>query len=159
MERVTISMSDEFAAELAAFMDDHRYENRSEAVRDLARLGLEKARIDHSTEGQCVATLSYVFNHHTRELAKRLTDAHHDHHDLQVATMHVHLDHDNCLEVAVLRGDASAVREFSKAVIAERSVRYGQVSFVPVAMETEAHAHDGAGRARAHAHLHAHPKD
>ena len=148
MERVTISMSDEFAAELAAFMDDYHYENRSEALRDLARLGLEKARIDHSTKGQCVATLSYVFNHHTRELAKRLTDAHHDHHDLQVATMHVHLDHDNCLEVAVLRGAAAAVREFSKAVIAERNVKYGQVSFVPVEMENEAHAHDGR-RARA----------
>jgi len=163
MERVTISMSDEFAAELAAFMDDYHYDNRSEALRDLARLGLEKARIDHSTKGQCVATLSYVFNHHTRELAKRLTDAHHDHHDLQVATMHVHLDHDNCLEVAVLRGAAAAVREFSKAVIAERSVKFGQVSFVPVDVENEAHAHahahDGAPHAHPHAHLHAHPKD
>jgi CopG family nickel-responsive transcriptional regulator len=161
MERVTISMSDEFAAELAAFMEDYHYENRSEALRDLARLGLEKARIDHSTKGQCVATLSYVFNHHTRELAKRLTDAHHDHHDLQVATMHVHLDHDNCLEVAVLRGAAAAVRDFAKAVIAERSVKYGQVSFVPVAMDNEAHAHthDGAPHAHPHPHLHAHPKD
>jgi CopG family nickel-responsive transcriptional regulator len=159
MERVTISVSDEFAAELAAFMEDYHYDNRSEALRDLARLGLEKARIDHSVEGQCVATLSYVFNHHTRELAKRLTDAHHDHHDLQVATMHVHLDHDNCLEVAVLRGGAAAVRDFSKAVIAERSVKYGQVSFVPVEMENEAHTHAHDGAAHAHAHLHAHPKD
>ena len=159
MERVTISMSDEFADELAAFMDDYHYENRSEALRDLARLGLEKARIDHNTKGQCIATLSYVFNHHTRELAKRLTDAHHDHHDLQVATMHVHLDHDNCLEVAVLRGGTAAVREFSKAVIAERNVKYGQVSFVPVEMETEAHGHHGAAGAHSHAHLHAHPKD
>jgi hypothetical protein len=63
--------------------------------------------------------------------------------------------------VAVLRGAAGAVREFSKAVIAERSVKYGQVSFVPVAMDNEAHAHthDDAELARAHAHLHAHPKD
>ncbi len=161
MERVTISMSDEFAVELAAFMEDYHYDNRSEALRVLARLGLEKARIDHGAKGQCVATLSYVFNHHTRELGKRLTDAHHDHHDLQVATMHVHLDHDNCLEVAVLRGAADVVREFAKAVIAERSVKYGQVSFVPVAMENEAHAHDGAAHKHAHPHphLHAHPKD
>ena len=114
MERITISVSDEFAAELAAFMESERYENRSEAVRDLARLGLKRARIDHSISGDCVATLSYVFNHHTRELAKRLTDAHHEHHGHQVATMHVHLDHDNCLEVAVLRGDAAKVRDFAE---------------------------------------------
>jgi CopG family transcriptional regulator, nickel-responsive regulator len=107
--------------------------------------------------GECVATLSYVFNHHTRELAKRLTDAHHAHHELQVATMHVHLDHQNCLELAVLRGDASAVREFSKAVIAERGVTHGQVSFIPVMIETEVHPHQ-EGHTPDH-HLHIHPRN
>ena len=155
MERVTISMSDELAAELAGFMANYHYENRSEAVRDLARLGLKRARIDHSMTGQCFATLSYVFNHHTRELATRLTEKHHAHHDLHVATMHVHLDHENCLEVAVLRGEAAAAREFSKAVIAERGVKHGQVTFVPVTVETSTHAHEGA----AHAHSHSHPSD
>jgi CopG family nickel-responsive transcriptional regulator len=156
MERVTISMSDEFAAELAAFMAANHYDNRSEAVRDLARLGLEKARLDDGVAGDSVATLSYVFNHHTRELAKRLTDTHHAHHQLQVATMHVHLDHENCLELAVLRGKTSAVREFSKAVIAERGVTHGRVDLIPATMRTEAHAHrdvDPVPR-----HMHAHPK-
>ncbi len=143
MERITISVSDDFAAQLAAFMESERYDNRSEAVRDLARLGLERARIDHSVSGECVATLSYVFDHHTRELAKRLTDAHHAHHDHQVATMHVHLDHDSCLEVAVLRGDAAKVRDFAKAVIAERGVRHGQLSFVPASIDAADHAHGG----------------
>jgi CopG family nickel-responsive transcriptional regulator len=141
MERLTISVSDEFAAELAAFMADNNYENRSEAVRDLARLGLKRVRLDSGVAGECIATLSYVFNHHKRELAKRLTEAHHEHHQLQVATMHVHLDHENCLEVAVLRGDAAAVRDFSKAVIAERGVRHGQVGFVPVMIHAGEHAH------------------
>jgi len=159
MERVTISMSDEFAAELAAYVKSYSYENRSEAVRDLARLGLERARIDHGMTGQCVATLTYVFNHHTRELSRRLTDTHHTHHDLQVATMHVHLDHENCLEVAVLRGEALAVREFSKIVIAERGVKYGQVSFVPVSIQTESHSHAGRDHAHVHPHQHSHPKD
>ena len=152
MERITISVSDEFAAELAAFMESERYDNRSEAVRDLARLGLKRARIDHSISGDCVATLSYVFNHHTRELAKRLTDAHHEHHGHQVATMHVHLDHDSCLEVAVLRGDAAKVRDFAKTVIAERGVTHGQVSFVPVSIDVATHTHGGASNRHAQAH-------
>jgi CopG family nickel-responsive transcriptional regulator len=155
VERITISVSDEFAAELAAFMESNSYDNRSEAVRDLARLGLERTRIDQGMAGDCVATLSYVFDHHTRELAKRLTDAHHAHHDLQVATMHVHLDHESCLEVAVLRGDAAEVREFAKAVIAERGVAHGHVSFVPVAVHAAVHEHGGV----AHEHPHTHPKN
>ena len=154
MERITISVSDEFAAELAAFMEREGYDNRSEAVRDLARLGLERAGVDHRQSGDCVATLSYVYNHHTRELAKRLTEAHHDHHGQQVATMHVHLDHDNCLEVAVLRGDAAKVREFARSIIAERGVAHGQVSFVPVSIDDATHAHGGAS----HRHAHMHPK-
>ena len=133
MERVTISMPDDFATELAEFMSDNHYENRSEAVRDLARLGLKQSRIDRGVAGPCIATLSYIYDHHKRELPKRLTDAHHAHHGLQVATMHVHLDSDSCLEVAVLRGDACAIRDFSKTVIAERGVTHGQVSFAPMA--------------------------
>jgi CopG family transcriptional regulator, nickel-responsive regulator len=155
MERITISVSDEFGAELAAFMESHSYENRSEAVRDLARLGLERARVDDRMTGACVATLSYVFNHHVREMAKRLTDVHHEHHDLQVATMHVHLDHENCLEVSVLRGEARNVREFATAVIAERGVTHGQVSFVPVVIDGATHSHGGTP----HRHGHTHPKN
>jgi CopG family nickel-responsive transcriptional regulator len=148
MERVTFSMSDEFAAELAAFMDDNRYENRSEAVRDLARLGLKQSRIDRDVAGPCIATLSYIYDHHARELPKRLTDAHHAHHDLHVATMHVHLDSDNCLEVAVLRGDACALRDFSQTIIAERGVTHGQVAFAPAMTQAETRHHAGDHRRR-----------
>jgi CopG family transcriptional regulator, nickel-responsive regulator len=155
MERITISVSEEFAAELAAFMQSNHYENRSEAVRDLARIGLNQARADQPIASDCVATLSYVFSHQTRELPKRLTSTHHEHHDCQVATMHVHLDHDSCLEVAVLRGKATAVKDFANAVIAERGVTYGRVNFVPVSVDTMAHPHGGAS----HRHAHAHPKN
>jgi CopG family nickel-responsive transcriptional regulator len=151
MERVTISMSDELADELTAFMQSHKYANRSEAIRDLARQGLKHARIDALT-GECVAALSYVYNHHARDLSRRLTDTYHAHHDLQVATMHVHLDHDSCLEITLLRGEVSEVKGFANVVIAERGVTHGQVSFVPVKIETGSHTHGGD-----HAHVHTHP--
>src|ERR1700752_603376 len=99
MERITISVSEEFAAQLAEFMRRNSYENRSEAVRDLARLGLNQARNEHSLGSDCVAPLSYVYGHDTRELSKRLTTTHPAHHDFQIASLHVHLDHDSCLEV------------------------------------------------------------
>jgi CopG family nickel-responsive transcriptional regulator len=154
MQRVTISMSDGFAEELEAFMASHGYDNRSEALRDLARSGLERAKMDEGTTGQCVATLTYVFDQHVREIPRRLAERYHDHHDLAVATMRVHLDHENSLEVAVLRGETDAVRAFSTGVMAERGVRHGQVTFVPVEIEVERHRHG----ANEDAHLHAHPK-
>ena len=156
MQRVTISMSDGFAAELERFMVENGYDNRSEALRDLARLGLERATAERGRSGACVATLAYVFDHHVREIPKRLSRSFHDRHDLSVATMHVHLDHEHCLEVAVLRGVTDDVRAFAQAVIAERGVTHGQVNFVPVDIEHADHAHgDTPDR---HSHSHTHPK-
>jgi CopG family nickel-responsive transcriptional regulator len=94
----------------------------------------------------CVATLSYVYNHHERDLAERLTELQHQHHDLVVASTHVHLDHDNCLETVMLRGKTEVVRRFADTLIAERGVRHGQINLVPVDVE--------AG----HGHVHSHPK-
>ena len=153
MQRVTISVSDEFAEELDRFMRGNGYDNRSEALRDLARSGLDRAGTETAASGQCVASLLYVFDHGVREIPKRLARAYHDHHDLSVATMHVHLDHDNCLEVAVLRGDSAAIRDFSRLVIAERGVRHGHVTYVPVEIEETDHAHGHAGHAHRHAHV------
>lgn len=150
MERITATLDEGLVEELDRFQRDRGYQNRSEALRDLIRAGLQGTADDHEG-GACVGALVYVYDHEVRALAKRLTTAQHDHHDLSVATMHVHLDHHSCLEVAVLRGSSAAVRHFSEHVIAERGVRHGRLVVIPVALEAEAHAH---GHARAHVHAH-----
>ncbi len=156
LERITISLSEEFAAELAAFMAAQGYDNRSEAVRDLARIGLKRSRSEAGIEGDCVATLSYVFDHHARELPRRLTEMHHAAHDLQVASMHVHLDHHDCLEVTVLRGKSVIVRDFANSVMAERGVKHGALNIVPCAVDETPHSH-GPGNGH-HTHTHLRPK-
>jgi CopG family nickel-responsive transcriptional regulator len=153
MQRVTISMSDEFAGALDAFMAENGYDNRSEAIRDLARLGLDHANTNRGSEGASIATLAYVYDHGVRDIPKRLTASYHDHHDISVATLHVHLDHDNCLEVAVLRGEGVKIRAFAQEIIAERGVRHGQVNFIPVDVEEHAHPHGAATGAHRHAHI------
>jgi len=70
-----------------------------------------------------VAALAYFYDHRERQLAKRLTGSFHDHYDLSVASLHMHLDHDSCLEVAALKGAIRDVRNFARHVIAERGVR------------------------------------
>lgn len=141
MQRATISMSDEFAEELQSFMTARGYDNRSEALRALAQIGLEHAKQETRPTIGCVATLSYVYDHHIRELAKRLTAASHDHHDLGLATMHVHLDHQNCLEIMVLRGSVETVRAFANAVLSERGVHSGHLAVIPIEMNAPLHGH------------------
>ena len=144
MQRVTITMDDDLGAELDRYMSARGYANRSEAIRDLARSGLQQAAIETAGSRECVATLSYVYDHEARELPKRLTRDFHDHHDLAQATLHVHLDHESCLEVTVLKGRSADVKAFADHVIAERGVRHGHVLFMPADVGAAAHHHGHA---------------
>jgi CopG family transcriptional regulator, nickel-responsive regulator len=158
MERITISIDEELARAFDALIARKGYSNRSEAMRDLLRSHLESAQSVTAEAGHCVANLSYVYNHHERDLAERLTGFHHDHHDLTVATMHVHLDHENCLESVILKGSAVAVRAFADAVTAERGVRHGQVNIVSVDVDHGRHNHGYAPRGKAASHPHLKPR-
>jgi len=140
MQRVTITIDDDLVAEIDAFMAGRGYANRSEAIRDLARSGLSQSNLEVAHDRNCVATLSYVYDHAARELPKRLTQDFHAHHGLAQATLHVHLDHDSCLEVTVLRGRSADVKAFADHVIAERGVRHGHIAYMPA--DAGAHPHD-----------------
>ena len=139
MQRITITIDDDLLARLDALVAASGYQNRSEALRDLTRAGLERAEQATAPDRAAVAALVYVYDHATRELAKRLSNAFHDHHHMAVSTMHVHLDHDSCLEVTVLKGQASDIRHFADHVIAERGVRHGEVFMLPAGSDDHRH--------------------
>ena len=150
MQRVTVTLDDDLMSELDRVIAMKGYQNRSEAIRDLARAGIREAVIDADSSKSCVAALVYVYDHTARDLSKRLVRSFHDHHDLSLATMHIHLDHDNCLEVTVLKGDSGEVRHTAEHVIAERGVRHGRLIMIPVEMETQRHSHGDATRQHSH---------
>jgi len=153
MQRVTVTLDDELVAELESYMKGRGYNNRSEAIRDLARTGMQQARSEARGTSDCIAALVYVYDHTVRELANRLAEAHHHHHDLSVAAIKVHLDHASCMEVTLLRGKTSEVHHFAEHVIAERGVRHGRLVAMPVEVKEETHPH-GNDRAKKHPHIH-----
>jgi CopG family nickel-responsive transcriptional regulator len=152
MERFTISLDDELAQQFDELIAARGYGNRSEAVRDILRGHLERQRQTSNDSRHCIANLSYLYNHHERELAERLTALQHDNHDLTIASTHAHLDHDNCIESVMLRGPTAAVRRFADALMAERGVRHGSLNLVSVEVDSGSHA-----QVHAHAHSDAHP--
>jgi CopG family nickel-responsive transcriptional regulator len=130
MERITMSMDEELARDFDRMVQDRGYTH-------------------------CVANLSYVYNHHERQLTERLTEAQHQHHDLVVATMHVHLDHEHCLESTVLKGPTIEVRAFADRTQAERGVRHTALNLVTV---QTGDTHYRSGAHHHHGHLHLIPK-
>jgi len=156
MQRITIVLDDELLAAVDRMISARGYQNRSEAIRDLARAGLQQAIEETTPARDCVAALVYVFEHDSRELSKRLTRSFHDHHDLSLAAMHVHLDHESCMEVALLRGKTNDVRNLADHIIAQRGVRHGHLVAIPVALESHSHSHGPESQRR---HLHAHVRE
>lgn len=131
MQRITITVDDDLMADLDALIALKGYANRSEAVRDLVRSSMNEAAVTSDATTQCVGVLSYVFQHDARDLAKKLTTSHHEHHQMSVASLHVHLNEDLCLEVSLLRGDVKTVKQFANSIISQRAVVYGGVSIIP----------------------------
>lgn len=148
MRRLTISVDDSLADMFDALVTQKGYGNRSEAFRDLVRGALNTEDLEAGRAKHCVATLSYVYNHHERRLASRLTEMQHEHHDVTVSAMHAHLDHDNCIETVILRGATATVQAFAESVIAQTGVRHGRLNLIPVDLKSAAHKH--------HVHMHPH---
>jgi CopG family nickel-responsive transcriptional regulator len=153
MQRFTVTVDDHLSRLFDAFMAEHGYTNRSEAFRDLLRERIERDRKAAGAAPSCVACLTYVFDHQERELARRLVQTQHAHHDLCLSTLHVHLDHDTCLEAVVLRGPTATVTGFAKEVTTQRGVRHGQLWVVPVAPGLEDHTHGEEAADTPHLHL------
>jgi CopG family nickel-responsive transcriptional regulator len=148
-ERFTVSLEAGLARQFDEYMRRKGARNRSEAVRDLIRDALARERLDKEPEAECLGVLTYVYNHHERELSKRLTEAHHAHHDLTVTTLHMHLDHDNCLEAVLLKGPATEVESFGDSVMSRPGIHHGRLHRIPVP------GGDGHGRAHTKRHSHA----
>ena len=149
MQRVTITIEDELLAAVDLLMQQRGYESRSEAVRDIIRERINRERLE-APAARCVAVLSYVFDHQTRDLPGRLTRAHHDRHDLSIASLHVHLDHDSCLEVSVMRGAHDAVRGFADTLASQRGVRHANLHVIPAQISTASHPHGAASGTHEH---------
>lgn len=158
MERFTISLSESLARDFDELIRKKGYQNRSEAVRDMLRDLLKSDRLERHEAPFCVAALSYVYNHHARDLAERLTSLQHAHHHLVLSTMHVHLDHENCLETLMLRGATGEVSAFANVLMAEPQVRHGRLNLVPVDMDDGGHSHGHGHDHHHHHHVHSSPK-
>jgi CopG family nickel-responsive transcriptional regulator len=128
LTRISISLE---TALLAAF--DRRnvgkgYATRSEAIRDLIRDRLIGEEAEPAT-GEKVAVVTLVYDHHARELAARLIDKQHHHHDLVVSSLHVHLGERHCLEVSILRGPGAQIRHLGEELLATKGVLHGDIIF------------------------------
>ncbi len=101
--------------------------NRSEAIRDLMRASLVADEL-RTPEAEVIGSLTMIYDHHTGDLTRRLDEIQHDYTAEIVSTMHVHLDHHNCLEILALKGRGARVYELADRLLALRGVDHGELT-------------------------------
>ena len=127
LSRIGVAIESDLLAKFDALIARRGYTNRSEAFRDLIREELiEKAW--ESPDSKVVGTVTIVYDHHVRLLNEKLTDLQHEFYHHILSTLHVHLDHDNCLEVLVVRGRAAEVRKIADSLISTKGVKHGRLT-------------------------------
>lgn len=134
LARIGITVPNDLLGEFDELISGKDYPSRSEAFRDLIRDALIERAVSAGNE-EVVGTLTLVYDHHARQLNDRLTGMQHDHHTQIITTVHVHLDHHNCLEVIILRGKRADVQKIADRLIAVKGVRHGKLTV------TKAEAH------------------
>lgn len=124
--RFGISLEKDLLKEFDRLIKEKNYSNRSEAIRDIIRDSLVK---EEWKRGKDVAgAISIVYDHHKRELMDVIVDIQHDYQDMIVASQHAHLDHNNCLEVIIVKGRSSKIKELSDKLRAVKGVKHGALS-------------------------------
>jgi CopG family transcriptional regulator, nickel-responsive regulator len=125
--RFSISLPAELAEQLDLMTHEKGYDNRSLAVADMIRAHLVEHR-QKTGDAEIAGTVTLVYDHHKQHVQATLTDIQHDHHEVIISTLHVHLDHHNCLEVLVVRGQAAVVRKIADELIAAKGVKHGKLT-------------------------------
>lgn len=126
LARFGISLEEKLLAKFDRHIRKKNYQNRSEALRDLIREELVKTEWLKGKEVAGAVTL--VYDHHKRELINKLTDIQHDFHGLIISSQHTHLDHNNCLEIVVVKGEPQKIEKLAYKLKSTKGVKYGALT-------------------------------
>ncbi len=126
--RFGVSLDQHLLGNFDKLVRRRKYATRSEALRDLIRDQLVNQQWQGDTNRETVATITFVYDHHVRDLTRKLTQIQHDFQGHIMAGMHVHLDHDHCLEVLVVKGKVSQITEVADALVSVKGVKHGKLT-------------------------------
>jgi CopG family transcriptional regulator, nickel-responsive regulator len=138
--RFGISMEEELLHRFDHLIARKGYDNRSEAIRDIVRDKLVEEAVEESS-AFTVGALVYIYDHHKRELEKSLSNLQHEFFENIISTSHVHVDHDHCMEVVLLKGKAVTLKAVAAKLLSMKGVQHGKLTLTAALDTPHHHAH------------------
>jgi Predicted transcriptional regulators containing the CopG/Arc/MetJ DNA-binding domain and a metal-binding domain len=152
MIRTTITMDEELTRELDAYIESSGAFNRSEAIRDLVRRGLNSLPVEESNQ-PCIGVISFTTDQTISGLAKRIRLTRLERHDEFIFTSSIPVNHVNSIDIALMRGPVGRVNEYAQALFLQRGVKHGSIALIPIEPGVQSHSHDDATSGQTHAHI------
>lgn len=128
--RIGVSLPDNLLDKFDEIIKKRGYSSRSEGIRDAIRSYIIHYDWMNEVEGERIGIISIIYEHDQRGLVNNLTDIQHTYSDLIKSSVHVHLDHDNCLEIIVLQGEGKSVKELAESMMALKGVKHVKLSTI-----------------------------
>jgi len=134
LERFGVSMEQELLKEFDGVIGGKGYANRSEAIRDLIRNLIVDENVKLGSK-EVIGTITIVYSHHIHDLNDTLNHIQHNFHDQIISTVHVHLDEHNCMEVLIVKGKASDIKQVADKLISIKGVKHGKLTITSTGKE------------------------
>jgi len=148
--RFGISMEEQLLHQFDHLITQQGYTNRSEAVRDIVRDKLVEESVE-TEHGNVFGALVFIYDHHKRELEKSLSNLQHNFFHNIISTSHVHVDHDHCLEVVLLKGNAKVLKNIAEKLLSFKGVKHGRLTLT-TALQEHAHHNHSPESSKPHKH-------
>lgn len=120
--RFGISIDQQLLEKFDNLIDKENYQNRSEAIRDLIRESLVEEEWSHNQK--IIGAIALVYDHHQRQLVNKLLDIQHNFHNIVISSQHIHIDHDNCLEIMIVKGASQFIKKFYNKIRATKGIKH-----------------------------------
>jgi CopG family nickel-responsive transcriptional regulator len=125
--RFGVSIEQDLLENYDRLTNERGYATRSEALRDLIRDALIQQKIETQNEIEALGSLTLVYDHHARNLAQEMGEIQHQFHENILSVMHLHVSHDDCLEIIALRGIVSEISALANALLSLKGIKNGKL--------------------------------
>ncbi|WP_135610717.1 nickel-responsive transcriptional regulator NikR [Methanococcoides sp. AM1] len=131
--RIGVSLPDNLLTKFDSIIERRGYSSRSEGIRDAIRNYINQYEWMNDIRGRRVGTITVIYDHTKRGLSNAIADIQHDYSELIKSSVHIHLDHDNCLEVIIFDGEGEHVKDMDERLMALKGVKYVKLNTAPPA--------------------------
>jgi len=130
VERIGVSLEKKLLSKFDKLIEEQGYKSRSEAIRDLVRKQLSEKTLE-DPKINAVAAVCIVYDHHLTKLMQKLTSLQHSHLLKTISSIHIHLDHHNCMEIIVLKGSVGDINNVADNILSQKGVKLGKLNLIP----------------------------